>query len=160
MSELGPWQLSEHFSLKEFTRSQMAEFAGIDNTPPLAVIKNLCETAAMLERVREALGGKPVTVTSGYRCLELNEKVGSRSTSDHTKGQAADVVCPSFGSPREIAQFLSSRVDSLRIGQLILEKVKGKEWVHLSVRVPEKVLNRVLTISDDGPVVGIHKGEN
>ena len=86
--------MTPHFSLNEFTRSQTASRLGIDNTPPDRVKKNLKLLAeAVLEPVRSHFG-KPVRISSGYRSLALNDAVGSKSSSQHTKGEAADFEIP------------------------------------------------------------------
>lgn len=147
-------KLSHHFTIAEFTRSATAERLGIDNTPPPELLPRLVRTAEMLERIRSTLQC-PVIVTSGYRCPALNAAVGSRSTSDHTQGHAADILVPSFGAPTEVARILAPLVSVLGIGQIILEGVGGKQWVHVSTHEPENSINRILTITDAGTVPGI-----
>ncbi len=147
-------KLSPHFDLSELTASGKASQLGIDNTPPQELIPRLVLVAEMLERIRSTLN-VPITVTSGYRCTALNEAVGSRSTSDHPQGHAADFVAPGFGTPTEIARLLAPLVNVLGVGQIILEGVKGKQWVHVSTRAPENAINRVITITDAGTVPGI-----
>jgi zinc D-Ala-D-Ala carboxypeptidase len=147
-------KLSHHFTLAELTRSSVATARGIDNTPPPELLPRLVRTAEMLERIRSTLQC-PVIVTSGYRCPELNTAVGSRTTSDHTQGHAADIVVPMFGHPTEVARILAPLLSVLGIGQLILEGVGGKQWVHVSTHEPEKAVNRILTITDAGTVPGI-----
>jgi len=149
-------QLTPHFTLAELTASNKAKALGIDNTPPEELIPRLIRTAEMLERIRELLGA-PVMVTSGYRCSTLNKAVGSASTSDHPQGHAADFVCPGYGSAYQVAKALAPQVSVLGIGQLILEGVKGKQWIHVSTRVPEKASNRVITITDAGAQLGIQE---
>ena len=88
-------QISKNFTLKEFIVSDTASRKGIDNTPSFAVrdaIKSLVDS--VLQPLRDAWG-KPLAINSGYRCKELNEAVGGVSTSQHMKGEAAD-ICP-FG---------------------------------------------------------------
>lgn len=148
--------MTPHFSLKELTASSTAERLRITNTPALEHLSNLHDTAAMLEYVREELG-YPVIVTSGYRCPTLNKAVGGVTSSDHVSGQAADVVAPKFGTPYEMAKRLAPLIDALGIGQIILEGVKGKQWLHLSTRKPVKTSNRVITITDKGPKLGIQQ---
>lgn len=108
----------------------------------------------MLERIRSTLN-VPVVVTSGYRCPRVNQAVGGATTSDHPQGHAADIVAPKFGSATEVARTLAPLVSVLGIGQIILEGVKGKQWVHVSTHAPERAINRVLTITDAGVVPGI-----
>lgn len=146
--------LSPHFTLAELCASNKAAQLGLDNTPAQELTPRLIRLAEMLERVRSTLG-VPVNITSGYRGRQLNLAVGGVTSSDHTQGHAADIVAPRFGSPHAIASALAPLVSTLGIGQLILEGVKGKQWVHLSTRVPDKLANRVITITDAGAMVGI-----
>jgi hypothetical protein len=147
-------QLSKHFSLSEFTASGTAWARHIDNTPPPELMPRLILVAEMLERIRSTLN-VPITVTSAYRCEALNKAVGGVPNSDHTRGHAADIVAPLFGPPYQVAKALAPLVSTLGIGQLILEGVKGKQWVHVSTHTPEKPTNRILTITDAGPAIGI-----
>jgi len=146
--------LSPHFTLAELIASTKAHERGIDNTPPPELIPRMMLLAELLERVRVELGA-PINITSGYRCQKLNMAVGGVTSSDHTQGHAADVVAPGYGTPYEVAKLLAPLVSSLGIGQLILEGIKGKQWVHISTRTPEKVSNRVITITDAGAQLGI-----
>lgn len=147
-------KLSPHFTLAELIASNTAKARGIDNTPPPEHLAKLTLTAEMLERVRSTLG-VPVIVTSGYRCMALNVAVGGVTSSDHARGQAADIVAPAFGTPYEVAKKLAPLVSTLGIGQLILEGIRGKQWVHVSTRMSDKPSNRVITITDAGAQLGI-----
>lgn len=120
--------LSTHFDLDEFTTSETAIRYGIDNTPNDEVIDNLRFLASMMEEVRNLLGGKPITIKSGYRCPKLNSAIGGAKTSQHMLGLAADFICPQLGSPYEVAYEIST--SNLIFDQLILE---GGAWVHISV---------------------------
>jgi hypothetical protein len=122
-------QLTEHFTLEEFTASETADQCGIDNTPPPEVIEQLQKTADLLELVRTALGDVDIFVTSGYRCEELNEEVGGVANSQHMTGQAADFVAPDFGTPDQIYDFLQQAEPPIPYDQLIREY---GEWVHIS----------------------------
>lgn len=149
--------LSLHFSLDEFTSSDTALRLGIRNVPPAKVLDNLYRTAILLERVREFLslrfgGDVPIRITSGYRSLQLNRAIGSKDSSDHITGRAADFVAPRYGTPGTIAQTLAANYDNLDIGQVILE---FNGWVHISTKRPEKSANRILTINNDGVHPGI-----
>lgn len=147
-------QLTQHFTLEELTRSTKAEQLGIDNTPAPELVPRLVMVAEMLERIRATLG-RPVVVTSGYRCERLNLAVGGATTSDHPQGHAADIICPGYGTATEVARLLAPLVSVLGIGQLILEGVRGRQWVHVSTHVPERQVNRVITITDAGVQAGI-----
>jgi hypothetical protein len=124
--------LSANFTLKELTKSDTATRLGIDNTPDEAVIESLkllCEN--VLQPVREHFG-KSVTVNSGYRSPESNAAVGGSKTSDHCKGQAADIEIDGISNP-DLAHWI---MDNCDYTQLILEfYTQGQPnsgWVHVS----------------------------
>lgn len=150
-------RLSEHFTLEEFTHSDTAARLGIDNSLPESLLPQARETAAMMERIRAKLSqikGRevPIVVTSGYRSPRLNEAIGSRPTSDHRLMLAVDFKAPRFGTPFEVCEALEPHVLELGIGQLIHE---FNVWVHVSTRVPERAVNRVVTINQRGVFPGI-----
>jgi hypothetical protein len=126
-------QLSEHFNLREFTRSETAMRKGIDNTPGPVHAKNLqkvCEK--ILEPVRNNFG-RPVRVNSGYRGPALNKAVGGSSKSQHCNGEAVDFEIDGLPNP-ELAKWVS---DNCEFDQIILEFYNPKEgpnsgWVHAS----------------------------
>ena len=125
-------KLSNNFSLKELTASQTAERKGIDNAPSpthQANLKSLC--ASILQPVRDHFG-QVVSVSSGYRSQELCLAIGSKTTSQHAKGEAADFEI--FGvSNKELADWIHF---NLNYDQLILEYWKEEDpnsgWVHCS----------------------------
>jgi zinc D-Ala-D-Ala carboxypeptidase len=142
-------QLSPHFSLAQFIYSETAEQNGIDNAPPPGIIENLKQLADGLEKVQMLLG-KPLDISSAYRCAELNKTVGGSNASQHMQGLAADFVCPDFGPPLDVARAI--RHSSIDFDQCILEYGR---WVHLSFsRAPR---GRILTIydSNEGYVAGL-----
>ena len=149
-------QLTQHFTLAELTKSSTAERLELDNTPPPEVLPALTSTAEMLERIRSTLG-VPVTVTSGYCAWAVNKAVGGVTTSDHAQGRAADIVAPRYGTPLQIARALAPLVDVLGIGQLIYERFGSTSWVHVSTRVPDKRVNRVITITSAGTQLGVQE---
>ena len=136
-------QLSPNFSLVELTASETAERHGIDNTPTPEIIENLRHLASALQEVRTLLGNKPITINSGYRCPAVNEKLGSKPTSDHCKGLAADFVCPSFGSPDDIVRAILASPISYK--QVIRE---FDRWVHIAVPAPGEEPRRQALIID------------
>ena len=142
--------LSPHFTYAEFTRSDTALRLGVSNDLPIGLVANAHETTGMLERIREFLGC-PMNVTSGYRCMALNKAIGSKDTSDHVKALACDFTVTGM-PPFVIAKKLAAAVDELKIGQLIYEH----HWVHVGVPVPEKVLNRILTVQKWGYISGVN----
>lgn len=147
-------QLTPNFHLRELTASTRALSLGLDNAPPPEVVPRLQATAEMLQRIRDTLQ-RPVIVTSAYRSPAVNRAVGGVSSSDHLTGQAADILVPGYGTPYDVAKALAPLVSVLGIGQLILEGVKGKSWVHVSTRMTQKTVNRVITITDAGTRAGI-----
>ena len=136
-------QLSPNFSLKELTASETAERHGIDNTPTPEIIENLKLLAAALQEVRTLLGNKPIQINSGYRSPAVNEKLGSKPTSDHCKGLAADFVCPSFGSPDEIVRAIMG--SAIPYKQVIRE---FDRWVHFAIPAPGEEPRRQALIID------------
>lgn len=150
-------QLTPHFALAEFTRSAKAAQLRLDNTPTGKALENLKRTAEILERVRAHLG-VPIIITSGYRGPVLNKAVGGATSSDHLQGLAADVIAPKYGTPYEVAKALAPHIDALGIGQVIYEVSGRSRWVHLSAGVPEKTVNRVITIAvGQGTMLGIQR---
>jgi len=126
-------KLSQNFSLSEFTKSQTATRHGIDNTPSMTNIINLtslCE--GVLQPVRNHFM-KPMIISSGFRCKELNTKIGGSKTSQHVLGQAADIEVLGV-SNLELSDWIHT---NLEYDQLILEFYNEKEgphsgWVHVS----------------------------
>ena len=121
-------KLSPHFSLEELTHSDIAVRLGIDNTPTVEIIDNLTFLAGELEYVRDILG-HPMLVSSGFRCNALNDHLGSKRTSSHTKGLAVDFICPSFGNPHSVVSAIV--MANINYDQVILEYDR---WVHLSFK--------------------------
>ena len=120
---------TEHFNLAEMCHSDTAVAKGIDNTPTVEAVSNLCQLMTeVLEPARQKLGA-PVIVTSGYRCPALNKAVGGVSSSQHMTGQAADLVCSKYEDKRRLFDILSK----MDIDQLLWEtNSKGTQWIHVS----------------------------
>ena len=119
-------RLTPHFTLEEFTFSQTATRKGIDNTPHEGILDNLCILANGMENVRSLLNA-PIYVSSGYRCPELNDLLGSKRTSQHTQGLACDFTSNAYGSPQII--FADIITSDIPFDQLILE---FDRWIHIS----------------------------
>jgi zinc D-Ala-D-Ala carboxypeptidase len=138
-------QLTPHFALEELCFSQEAARAGIDNTPSREVVANLLRLAKMLEKVR-ALLKNPIHISSGFRCAELNTRIGGSTKSAHLEGRAADFICPAFGTPYVVAK----RIAAARLGfdQMIHEYGR---WVHIAVpRANERADRELLSIFEAG----------
>lgn len=131
----------KHFSFQEFERSETAYRHGIDNTAPEGARRNI---AALVDRVLDPLReawGKPLTVTSGYRCPELNRIVGGAKTSHHLRGMAADISTGNRVENRRLFQMVLDL--KLPFTQLIDEK--NFAWVHISLD-PADVKRQVLRL--------------
>ena len=123
--------LSENFTLREFTKSQTASRKNIDNTPSDTVVRNAFILAEnVLQPVRDYFG--TTIITSGYRSVELNRAIGGSDDSQHCSGQAADIEVPGT-STAELALWIQKNLD---YDQLILEFYTPKDvnsgWVHVS----------------------------
>ncbi len=137
-------QLTRNFSLAELTKSETALRHDMDNTPGAAEIANLTELAGkVLQPVRDHYV-KGVKVNSGFRHPEVNAKVGGSKTSDHCKGQAADIEIPGVANA-ELAEWIK---DNLEFTQLILEfytpGIPDSGWVHVSYD-PGNLKKQVMT---------------
>jgi zinc D-Ala-D-Ala carboxypeptidase len=119
--------LSAHFTLEEMSYSEVAARLSLDNRPDEAVMANLKLMAAFMEKIRVLLGGRPISVHSGYRSTAVNQAVGGITTSAHCRGLACDFVCPDFGTPADVALIILK--SDLEYDQLILEY----GWVHVGL---------------------------
>jgi putative chitinase len=123
--------LSEHFTLEELTHTDHRE---LDNTPNDAELTNLKRLAEFLEEVKTVLGGKPVMVNSAFRSKAVNDAVGSKDTSQHRVGCAADIRVPGM-TPDEVVKAIISA--QLPYDQVIRE---FDRWTHISV--PNNMLDK------------------
>lgn len=114
-------KLSANFNLIEF-----ACRCGCGGEQAPEIVTSLMRVAAMLEKVRQACGGKPLHVTSGYRCAKHNAAVGGAKGSLHLTGQAADVTCATL-SPSEVQRIARGVPEVHGLGL-------GKTFTHLDVR--------------------------
>lgn len=117
--------LSENFTLEELTFSQTAVRNGINNNPSQAVRNNLRVLADNLEKIRTFLG-HPLRISSAFRCMELNRKIGGSVNSAHMDGLAADFTCEKFGKPIDVVKALHK--SGIKVDQVIEEGT----WVHVS----------------------------
>jgi uncharacterized protein YcbK (DUF882 family) len=137
--------LSKNFTLDELTASQTAARKGLDNTPNATEVANLVRVAALLEEVR-ALLNKPILINSGFRSKAVNDAVGSRDTSQHRIGCAADIRVPGM-TPKQVVEACIKA--NIGYDQIIEE---FGSWTHISVpdsptRPPRK---QALTIDRQG----------
>ena len=116
--------LSEHFTLEELTHTDHRE---LSNEPNESETENLKRLAAFLEQVKTVLGGKPVMVNSAFRSKEVNDAVGSKDTSQHRIGCAADIRIPGM-TPDEVLKVVIA--SGLNYDQIIRE---FDRWTHISI---------------------------
>ena len=116
--------LTEHFTLEELTHTDHREF---DNTPNDAELENIKRLAEFLEQVKTLLGGKPIMVNSAFRSKLVNNAVGSKDTSQHRVGCAADIRVPGV-TPDEVVKTIIA--SDLGYDQVIRE---FDRWTHISI---------------------------
>lgn len=122
-------RLSNNFSLEELCASSVAKVHKIKNQPTKEVTEALgCLVQNLLQPLRDKLR-RPIIVTSGYRCPELNKLVGGAKNSQHVLGQAVDIQVSGM-TPRTLAEFVTRT--GLVFDQMIVEEVNGTSWLHLS----------------------------
>ena len=124
-------KLTPHFTLDEMVKSQTALRLGLDNTPDpdeMESLLALCENVLAPVRIHWA---KPVVINSGFRSLRVNRAIGSRDSSQHAKGEAADIEIPGIDN-LVLYYWIAEELD---FDQLILEFYNGEPssgWVHVS----------------------------
>lgn len=118
--------LSPNFTLEELTVSEVAQRKGLDNTPNATEVANLVRVAELLEQVR-ALLNKPILVNSAFRSKPVNDAVGSKDTSQHRIGCAADIRVPGM-TPKQVVQ---ACIDGGIPFDQIIEEFSS--WTHISV---------------------------
>ena len=133
MNKQNDIQLSEHFTLSEFTKSITADRLGIENKPDYRqrlALQHLCRE--VLEPLRQHYG-KPIRITSGFRCEALNKAVGGVGRSQHLFGEAADLSVPNEQVARDWFQWIVRNTD---FDQMLFEhsaRMRNR-WLHLSCR--------------------------
>ena len=125
-------KLSPHFTLAELTASDTAARRGWDNTPNEAEIQNLTRLAQLLEMVRDVVL-QPLIINSGFRSKQVNDAIGSRDTSQHRLGCAADFRVPGM-TPRDVCKLvIASGIPFDQLIQEFYEEGKPGGWTHISV---------------------------
>lgn len=113
--------------------SETAVRRGLDNTPNATQLSNLVRTAELLEQIKEVFNMKPIIVNSGFRSKPVNDAIGSKDTSQHLLGCAADIRVPGM-NPNEVCRAIMD--SGIQYDQLIREfwdKDRGGGWTHISV---------------------------
>jgi hypothetical protein len=116
--------LTPNFTLAELTVTDHREFKNESNPTETENLKRL---ANLLEQVKVAIGGKPVMVNSAFRCKEVNDAVGSKDTSQHRIGCAADIRVPGMAPDAVVKAIIAAK---LHFDQLIRE---FDRWTHISI---------------------------
>ena len=116
--------LTPHFTLEELTHTDHRE---LDNTPNSSEINNLKRLAEMLEEVKTLLDGKPIMINSAFRSKAVNDAVGSKDTSQHRVGCAADIRVPGLTPDQVVKAIIASPI---AYDQIIRE---FDSWTHISV---------------------------
>jgi hypothetical protein len=116
--------MTPHFSLAELTVTDHREFK---NEPDPSEIANLQRLAGLLEQVKSVLGGVPIMVNSAFRSKQVNDAVGSKDTSQHRLGCAADIRVPAMTPDQVVKAVIAAK---LPFDQLIRE---FDRWTHISV---------------------------
>lgn len=119
--------LTPHFTLDELTASETADRNGWDNTPSDVELANLRRLADFLEQIKALLGGKPIMINSAYRSKRVNDAVGSKDTSQHRIGCAADIRVPGM-TPDQVVKAITA--SALPFDQVIRE---FDRWTHVSI---------------------------
>ena len=136
--------ITKNFKLEEFAKSETAQKRGIDNSIPAELIPNikaLCDN--VLQPLRDAVG-VPVKISSGYRCPALNKAVGGSATSQHMKGEAADIIIPSKKVGLQWFEWMRTH---LTYNQLIWEtNSRGGNWIHVGYKRTGKNKMQVLNM--------------
>jgi hypothetical protein len=116
--------MTEHFTLEELTHT---DHRTLDNTPNESELANIQRLAEFLEQVKTLLGGKPIMVNSAFRSKAVNDAVGSKDTSQHRLGCAADIRVPSMTPDAVVRAIIAS---DLPYHQVIRE---FDRWTHVSI---------------------------
>lgn len=116
--------MTPHFTLAELTYTDHRQY---DNTPNEQELANLERLALFLEQVKTVLGGKPIIINSAFRSKQVNDAVGSKDTSQHRIGCAADIRVPSMTPDQVVSAIIAS---NLKYDQIIRE---FDRWTHVSI---------------------------
>jgi putative chitinase len=132
--------LTTHFTLEELTHT---DHRTLDNTPNETELANIQRLAEFLEELKTLLGGKPIMVNSAFRSKAVNDAVGSKDTSQHRIGCAADIRVPSMTPDQVVKAVIASDLPYDQLIREFSDPVKGGGWTHISIpneasRAPRK----------------------
>src|SRR4030067_1406038 len=132
-------KLSKNFTLEELTHTDK-DIPNIPNDSQFINLQNLCQT--LLQPIRDKFGR--IHITSGFRSKAVNKAVGGKYYSQHTKGEAADIIPLNANIDKVMAWIVNE--SGLQFGQCIIEKVGDKQWIHISL--PRIGINQMALIYD------------
>ena len=122
--------MTPHFTLAELTHT---DHRSLDNTPNAAELANLKRLAEFLETVKTTLGGKPVMINSAFRSKAVNDAVGSKDTSQHRLGLAADFRVPGMIPDAVVRTIIAAKLPFDQIIREFSDPVAGGGWTHISI---------------------------
>ena len=122
--------MTPHFTLEELTHT---DHRTLDNTPNETELANIQRLAEFLETVKTLLGGKPIMVNSAFRSKAVNDAVGSKDTSQHRIGCAADIRVPGMTPDQVVRAIIASDLGFDQVIREFSDPVKGGGWTHISI---------------------------
>jgi putative chitinase len=122
--------LTPHFTLEELTHT---DHRTLDNTPNETELANIQRLAQFLEAVKTVLGGKPIMVNSAFRSKAVNDAVGSKDTSQHRIGCAADIRVPGMTPDQVVRAIIASDLPYHQVIREFSDPIKGGGWTHVSI---------------------------
>ena len=137
--------MTPHFTLAELTHT---DHRSLNNTPNAGELANLQRLAEFLEVVKTTLGGKPVMINSAFRSKAVNDAVGSRDTSQHRLGLAADFRVPGVVPDAVVRAIIAAKLPFDQIIREFSDPVSGGGWTHISIS--DKPRRQALIIDKDG----------
>ena len=122
--------MTPHFTLAELTHTDHRK---LDNTPNATELANLQRLAEFLETVKTTLGGKPVMINSAFRSKAVNDAVGSKDSSQHRQGLAADFKVPGMAPDAVVRAIIAANLPFDQIIREFSDPVAGGGWTHISI---------------------------
>ena len=137
--------MTPHFTLAELTHT---DHRSLNNTPNPGELANLQRLAEFLEVVKTTLGGKPVMINSAFRSKAVNDAVGSKDTSQHRQGLAADFKVPGVVPDAVVRAIIAAKLPFDQIIREFSDPVSGGGWTHISIS--DKPRRQALIIDKQG----------
>ena len=137
--------MTPHFTLAELTHT---DHRLLDNTPNATELVNIKRLAEFLETVKTTLGGKPIMINSAFRSKAVNDAVGSKDTSQHRLGLAADFRVPGMAPDAVVRAIIAAKLPYDQIIREFSDPVAGGGWTHISIS--DKPRRQALIIDRSG----------